>query len=290
MTRTFEGSYLKLYREGIPLHPLPERRVGMIRKSLEELIKDHKKLLMKGRVKKLGLIEKLLLKRQGAIDGSCGLPGKHENGGYTSPFINSEVAALKEFAFRAWGRAQLELEQEYARLGELLDSIKRAEEDIATLEAVIARSQTVDLKFREQGEEQLSDEQVARRRRREAEKSVAVERKKVQLLRSQIEECYVEMNSLYNHVVETNTSVRMIIQRVREHSQQRRQVYWDSALKNYAGDSKLPVTATDIPMLITQVAEDMYVASHRQLEEEANDRLLRWRKTLLTIVDDKEVA
>ncbi len=78
--------------------------------------------LKKGKVKRIGFFEKIGLKISGYADGKRNLP-RDGVSGWMSPHLDKEVRSYDEFASRMWGRLQVEEEENYARLGELMDSI-----------------------------------------------------------------------------------------------------------------------------------------------------------------------
>ena len=240
--------------------------------------------LAKGKIKSVGLIEGIVLKISGRIDGKRGLPRETSSGEWVSPRIDREVRAYCEFSSRIWGRLQIEEEADYARLGELMDSLVHTksllEEAIEVLEEATENENNTDY-ARKYGEDRLSDGQVAARRAREAAKRLVPLKNRVSSLHSKLIAEIEEFSVLRYKIIEDNNSTRMICNRVRDHLYQRMDVYWNAALKKHSDSARMPV----IPCVsVVSGAEDAYMEPHRDLMQKADQIFLRITKY------DKEAA
>ena len=80
--------------------------------------------LGRGKIRGVGLFERIGLKITGRLDGMRGLPREEPSGTWTSPHLDREVRSYDEFASRMWGQLQIEEEDVYARLGTLIRSAR----------------------------------------------------------------------------------------------------------------------------------------------------------------------
>lgn len=224
--------------------------------------------LKKGKVKNVGFFEKLGLKIAGYSDGKRNLP-RDSSCGWMSPHLDKEIRSYDEFASRMWGRLQVEEEEDYARLGELMDSIAHTKELLdeakSTLGGAEAKENPAD-KSRKNGESKLTDAQVASRRSREREKRLSPLKGRVGSLQSKLTTEIDEFSLLRNKIIENNNSTRMICNRVRDHIYQRIDIYWNAALRKHSDKSKMPV----VPCIeVTSRSESVYMEPHKLLMHKA---------------------
>jgi len=247
------------------------------------LTTQHGKMLKKGKLARMGLVEYLIVGCCGKADGKRGLPRENAKGDWSSPFLRKDWAAFGEFCDRAWGNVQLELSDEYAKLGVLIDRIKRYEQELKALadkEPRVASEE--ELTKRHKGEECLSDDQIRRRRGESARSKMASYNAKVENLQTGIREAYEKMEETHNQILEVNNANRMICQRVKDHVEQRRSVYWNSAQKYHPEKNKMPVCP---PTLLEVEAELVYTAQHKLLEKETWEMMDRKERIVAHIND-----
>ena len=188
--------------------------------------------LGKGKVKGVGFFEGILLKITGRIDGARNLPRECGDGHWISPHLDREVRSYDEFSSRMWGQLQIEEEDEYARLGVLMDSLVHTKSQLESVEADLATALSCEAGVdtsRKHGESKLTDAQVTARRANERAKRLAPLRSRISTLQSKLVAEVDEFSSLRNKIIEDNNSTRMICARVKDHLLQRMDVYWNSA-------------------------------------------------------------
>ena len=240
--------------------------------------------LQKGKLKGIGFFEGIGLKIRGRIDGARNLPRECDDGHWLSPHLDKEVRSYDEFSSRMWGQLQIEEEDEYARLGTLMDSIVHTK---AQLE--IARTELKDIlsyegapdTTRKHGEDKLTEAQVATRRANERAKRLATFRSRVSTLQSRLDSEVDEFSALRNKIIEDNNSTRMICSRVRGHLFQRLNIYWNSALHKHSENARMPAVPT---IEVTSRAEMVYMEPHLVLMQKA-ERLSQYLSK-----DETEVA
>lgn len=240
--------------------------------------------LSKGKVKGVGFFEGLGLKIRGRIDGRRNLPRECKDGQWISPHIEREVRSYDEFSSRMWGHLQIEEEDEYARLGSLMESIAHTKTQLedakVDLTDALAREGSPG-STRKHGESKLTDAQVTARRSNERAKRLAPLRSRVSGLQNKLVTEIDEFSALRSKIIEDNNSTRMICSRVRDHLFQRLNVYWNSALYKHSDNDRMPA----VPAIeITSRAERVYMEPHTALMEKAE------RFSQLLSKDETEVA
>lgn len=224
--------------------------------------------LKKGKVKRIGFFERIELKIAGYADGKRNLP-RDGASGWMSPHLDKEIRSYDEFASQMWGRLQVEKEEDYARLGELMDSIAHTksllDEAKATLDGAETKEKSTD-NSRKKGESKLTDAQVAARRSNERAKRLAPLKGRVSSLESKLTSEIDEFSQLRNKIIEDNNSTRMICNRVRDHIYQRLDIYWNAALRKHSDKANMPV----IPCIeVASRSEAVYMEPHKILMQKA---------------------
>jgi hypothetical protein len=164
---------------------------------------------------------------------------------------------------------QVEEEENYARLGELMDLIVHTktllDEAKSVLNVAEAKEKPVD-NSRKNGEGKLTDEQVSARRSNERAKRLAPFKGHVSSLKSKLASEIDEFSRLRNKIVEDNNSTRMICNRVRDHIYQRLDVYWNAALRKHSDKATMPVVPC---IVVASRSEDAYIEPHKDLMKKA---------------------
>lgn len=225
--------------------------------------------LNKGKVKGIGFFEGIGLKIRGRIDGSRNLPRECDDGHWCSPHLDREVRSYDEFSSKMWGQLQIEEEDEYARLGALMDSIRNTlvqlETAKADLKEALSYEGTHDTS-RRHGESKLTDAQVTARRANERAKRLALLRSRISTLQSKLVAEVDEFSSLRNKIIEDNNSTRMICARVKDHLLQRMDAYWNSAMLKHSENARMPA----VPSIeVASRAEAVYMEPHQALMQRA---------------------
>ena len=227
-----------------------------------------------GRVRQLRAAERLFLWLAGWRDGVRGLPALNEEGVWTSPHLNRECNAYEEYCAKTWGRQQIKLETRYSALSHLLRSCERASREYSTSQVELAAQEAEALSqgARKKGEDGLTEQQIAIRRAREQKKRLAAVRARVREAEAKLETTLDNLTSLHTDLLETEHSTRMACGRIREHTLQRADAYWNSALRRHKNRDQLPLT----PHLICMDrAEAQYRKSHEALMRQAEEVIRR---------------
>lgn len=224
--------------------------------------------LRKGKVKRIGFFENLWLRIAGYFDGKRNLP-RESDLGWISPHMDKEVRSYDEFSSRMWGRLQVDEEEDYARLGELMDSIAHTksllDEAKSTLDEAEIKEKSAD-NSRKKGESKLTDAQVTARRSNEKAKRLAPLKNSVNSLQSKLTAEIDEFSQLRNKIIEDNNSTRMICNRVKDHIYQRLDIYWNAAMHKHSDKAHMPV----IPCVkVASRSEDVYMEPHKILMQKA---------------------
>ena len=240
--------------------------------------------LNKGKVKGVGFFESIPLKIAGRSDGKHGLP-RENDGQWVSPHIEREIRSYDEFSSRMWGQLQIEEEEAYSRLEDIMNSVVDIKTQLDNAELKLDKAIASENLFdtsRKTGESKLTDAQVVARRTKEREKRLTPVKNKVSSLEAKLTSELSEFATVRAKIIEDNNSTRMICNRVRDHLYQRLAVYWNSALHNHPETIKMPV----LPCVdIKFNSEDIYMKPHHKVLMEKADLL---SETLS--VNEEEVA
>lgn len=226
-----------------------------VRKT-RRFIRKQKFWLNHGRVKPLGFLEKVLLRRAGRKDGERGLPAAADEHTWSSPFLEGEVKGYQKFSAQMWGRLQLATQGTKARICQLTHSntrellLSRRAELAAAEEA--ARDGTDQ---RRQGEEHLPPAQVRRRRERELEQHLLPLMNQILGLEKKLAQEEEELLQLRSVIFELEHTTRLICDHLLQRQSQRVAIYWDAALKAQQGCTTLPVLPD---IVFDQTAEERY--------------------------------
>lgn len=225
--------------------------------------------LHKGKLKGIGFFEGIGLKIRGRIDGTKNLPRECGDGHWLSPHLDREIRSYDEFSDTMFGQLQFEKQDEYERLGTLMDSLVHTKSQLESAEADLASALSSEAGVdtsRKYGESKLTDAQVAARRANERAKRLAPLRSRISTLHSKLVTEVEEFSSLRNKIIEDNNSTRMICARVRDHLLQRMDVYWNSAMIKHSENARMPV----VPSIeVTSRAEATYMEAHKVLMQRA---------------------
>lgn len=232
-----------------------------------------RKMLKHAKARHLGIFEAMNLSFLGKSDGRAGLPRQSQTGDWDSPRFRKESNAYNESCDLVWGMTQLDLKDDYAEVGALIDEIKRKEEILEKLlQEASAQPDESYYTSRMGGEEDLNDNQVRARRSRELGKKSAPYHARVRTLEDEIRNAYTRLDERYNHIIETNNGSRLVCERLKYHTEQRRDAYWNAALRTHSFKEKIPVIPEPLP---ESEAELTYTAQHKMLEDEAVAMLSR---------------
>jgi len=234
---------------------------------------SQREMLYKAKARQLGFLETMGMMRLGRQDGKAGLPRPSDEGVWDSPQLNREANAYSEFCSLEWGAIQLDLKDDYAAVGTLIDDIRRQEEALERLrQNPPPKPDESEAPVRMPGEEHLSDGQVCARRRREKEAESRPYYEKLRSMEEKLRAAYVELDGRHNRIIEVNNGARLICQRLKRHCEQRLAVYWNAAIRVHPQRASMPAQPEPLP---ESEAEVTYLAQHKMLEEEAVNMLAR---------------
>lgn len=235
----------------------------------EKMRKQRYKKVNTGKGKKVGSFESIRLKIKGFCDGRKGFPRQTDKNDWFSPFMNQEVNSFEEFCSHTWGSLQIENESEYARLEELMDSIRQTKRLLEAAKAdfaVASKRENDSESARKKGEDNLMDAQIRARRKAEKEKKLDPVKKKVAGLEQELKNVEEEFSALHSKLVEDDNTTRLICHRVRDHILIRLDVYWNSALIRHPDGASMPVVPV---MELKDEAEEVYLRPHKELMKRA---------------------
>ena len=245
-----------------------EEREGVLINRVKLSKQRHKKL-DKGKGKKVGFIESIVLKIAGYCDGRKGLPRQTDDNAWYSPFMSRDVNSYEEFCSHIWGSLQIENEVAYARLEELMDKIlqERGLINTAKSKLEIAYNFEKELELsRKKGEYKLTDAQIYARRKAEKDKKLVALKKDVARLEQELKEVEDTFSELHSKLVEDDNTTRLICYRVKNHILMRIDIYWNSVLRHHPDNACMPV----LPILeIKDDAEEVYLRQHKELMKRA---------------------
>ena len=207
--------------------------------------KVHQKRLQsldKGRVKSLGPVEKLTMRYAGWVDGRHGLLRSTENGDWQSSVLKQEVDSYEEFCASQMGRLKFEEEDEFKNLNILFDTVVPLKTNLAAAREILknALAEDVDLTRRKEGEESLTEVQVAARRNREREESLLPFKRAVSESEKALSDTIEAIFTSLSQVKESFDSAAKITHRVLQHHQRRIDIYWRSAVRQMPDLPALP--------------------------------------------------
>lgn len=234
-----------------------------------KLRKQRHKKLGNGKGKKVGFFESIGLKITGGRDGSKGVPRLTDDNAWYSTFMNREVNSYEEFCSHIWGSLQIENEDKFAKLEELMDGIRHKKERLEdaryNLEVAYRRENDSET-IKKKGEDKLTDAQVGRRRRAEKENRLTPLKNKVAGLELELKEAEEAFANLHSRLVEDDNTTRLICHRVKDHTLMRIDVYWNSALMHHPEGASMPVIPT---LELRNDSEVAYLHPHKELMKRA---------------------
>ena len=269
------------------------RDAETFRKQLFQMMNRAEKMrlreLRRCKAKRLGPVEAIHMRLSGRVDGNLGMPRETSDHVWTSPLIQKEIDAEQEHRERVWGATQINLEPYHMRTESLLTVIASNERK---LDEVKARLKPVDegaCSARKRGEEELTEEQIQARRSREFERLNNKVRAEAREIEQAIEAYYEELSLLHCFNTESENTAKLTCERVMDHTRQRIDAYWRSAMKVHPESKNMPV----LPFLPREtVAEAAYMERHGKLNETVAFSLEQYRKKQETLNenDDEEAA
>lgn len=219
--------------------------------------------LSNGRNGRLKIGERISLMIRGKQDARKGLLRETE-AGWSSPTLASEKAAYEEFCAKTWAAHQIAMKGNYEEVRNLKERILRLKEEIRNLDREIGelRNKQPEI-YRKFGEERVSEKQVLARRQREHAKRVGEKTRIRSELWMLVLEAREEMDRIRNGILEADHAVRMICEKVGDHTRLRMTVYWNAALKVHREADGIP---TEPVLELPDDAERVYLSGHKEFQ------------------------
>lgn len=140
------------------------------------------------------------------------------------------------------GRLKFEEEDEFKNLNILFDTVVPLKTNLAAAREILknALAEDVDLTRRKEGEESLTEVQVAARRNREREESLLPFKRAVSESEKALSDTIEAIFTSLSQVKESFDSAAKITNRVLQHHQRRIDIYWRSAVRQMPDLPALP--------------------------------------------------
>ncbi len=238
-----------------------------------------KKDLKKGKTKGLLLSETVRMFWLGTRDGKNGIPRENEEKVWMSAIINKQKNEYEEYCDQKWGYLQIELNDCHERCDVLMKEICLIGSKLEAAREKEKKYEPVLIEKR-RGEEGLSDNQILARRRREEARKKAKNHQEVANLEDELSTKYHDLAQEHNHIVESTNSVRMICERVMNHTNQRLDIYWRAVLKVHPEKERMPMVVTELK---EPQAETTYRMQHVGYEEAVSFVLSKYEKDVMEI-------
>lgn len=238
--------------------------------------------------KNLTRLEKSILVKRGRSDGIKGLPKEDANGEWISPFIYEEKHSCQEESNKLWGLLQIELEQTYAEIDALIDKMTKSIRTIENKKNVYSEIQNSEaLNVRKKGEEDLSESVVRSRREKEQERKISPIKADIGRIEKEMESAYERLIELRGIALEKTNATKITAQKIEEHTFQRINAYWNAAYEKHPIKDKMPPIAK---VDISSSGEETYRNSHRNIDDRMVNLLTREQRTMIQVINNKEVA
>lgn len=198
--------------------------------------------LDKGKTNPLGLIEKISMKYAGWVDGRKGLLRCGTDGVWQSSMLKQEIDAYEEFCANQIGHLKLEEEDAFKQMNICFDQVVPLRKRLSDAKKRLSDAESVDtnLSLRKEGEENLTEVQVAARRSRERNELLQPLRSDVNQYEEKLSETVQRIFDRLSQVKESFDSTVKVTNRVLQHHQRRIDVYWRSAMRHMSDLPALP--------------------------------------------------
>lgn len=226
-------------------------------------------LIRKYKKNKLGFLETVQLTVSGYVDGLRELPMVNAEGLWLSPFMVKEKDAYDKFCSSIWTDLQMENKDLYAKAEESADKMHRLEAALKEarkgLHDAVCVEEDVEV-VRKTGEDQLTEEQVKRRRKQEKMKRFTPLVNNIKDLEEQVGKEVDKLIKIYPKLSEDIETTKMLCDCGKEHMKQRLDVYWNAALYKHPNHASMPAGPGLIPETGCK-AQEIYLEKHEKLLE-----------------------
>lgn len=218
--------------------------------------------LKRGRTGRLRLLERVSLSIRGRQDGRMGLPKEADDGSWDSPVLAGERAAYEEFCAGTWAKHQVSMREDHENVRNLTERIDRLTEEIDELDREIRELEEEEPEvFRKFGEENISEAQVRLRRSREHGRQINEKRELRKERAGMLGEAAEERERSRNRILEADHAVRLLCEKVGDHTRMRMAAYWRAALKEHREAEGVPAAPN---LEIPNDAERIYLSGHKE--------------------------
>lgn len=193
------------------------------------------------RMERVGSIERLFLIRAGKRDASIGLPKEGNDGRWMTAYIQREVGSCNETLSRRQQLIQKRMMVHYAHAKELAGNIQQVESEAAQVIKRIPEAPTEEEAYiRKHGEEELTDEQVCKRRVREYERTRQKIEEEAALIRGKADDDVKKLIKEESFISQVEELLEIYSSRIIYHSISRIEVYWNSFYANNKDNARMP--------------------------------------------------
>lgn len=230
--------------------------------DMSERDRTYHTTLRRGRTGRLRLSERVSLSIRGRQDGRRGLPKEAEGGSWDSPVLAGERAAYEEFCAGTWARHQASVREDHENVRNLTERITRLEGEAGELDREIRELEEEEPEvFRKFGEENISEAQVQLRRKREHDRQAEGRKQARKELEWKISEAREERERSRNRILEADHAVRLLCEKVGDHTRMRMAAYWRAALKEHGEMERMPAAPG---LELSNDAERVYLSGHKE--------------------------
>ena len=254
--------------------------------ELKKQMKTHNKMLMRGKAKPIGIIERLIVRLYGKADGQHELIRQKEDT-WSSAFINQEHNSLGEHCDKVWGQLQITNAGLLYRLGTLVEKLQEYKIEYEDIDNELAHAEQNGLELgavRKRGEENLPESQIKARRARELVKTLSPLKAKKAGMEEQIRKAFDEAVEIRNLIIENANAARHVCDRITNHTRQRIDTYWRAAMTTHPKSADMPAY---IEFEFDSEAEKTYFDHHNELIKEADKELSETEQNILKKKEDE---
>ena len=226
------------------------------------------KSLRREKKSRLSVFEKTILYIAGRRDGLHGLPNVDNEGNWTSPIIQKEINSSNESFNRIYGTLQICLGEKYKEAAVLADRLEHYRDRVDTLMKEYPCDLTEEeCHIRKHGEEKLTDQQIRNRRLAECSREREKVQEKIDAIEAQYEKEFEELVELNNYLIQKNYETDIVCERIRCHTQQRIDYYWNIA-KHIAYENN-----REMPTVFTQLRIPDVIENYKKIHQAEEEKI-----------------
>ena len=190
---------------------------------------------------RVGPVEKLLLTRAGKADAKVGLPKESSDGKWLTAYIQREIGSCNETISERLQLIQNRMKMHYAHATELAGNIQQVENDAAkVLERIPPVPTEEETGYRKNGEEELTDDQVHKRRIREYDRARQQIEEQAETIMERASDDIRDLIKEESFISQVENLFDIFIARMTAHSHQRIDAYWNVLYSNCKENAGIP--------------------------------------------------